>query len=469
MLTKHTAIRVLILLSMIYWHGAVVCAQELSSFAEFGTTLHAGDYTPLWQVSNQHGLASFKNNAYLRGAAFYKQDLNKWALHFGADLAVGAGLDTWVIPQQLYVDVRYRWAGIWAGCREIDSALLDQELSSGGLTWSGNARPVPQVCFGIPEYTYLSPAVQLKAEIAFGWFCDGKYQKRVVGEEYAYAKSIKYHHKSLFLRFGKPISHWQFDIGMQIDNQFGGYSISKDETIDLGNTWKEYFTALIPYNRGEGKYFEGNFLGSEHLKITYKHSDYRLSAYLENFFEDFSGMAKQNGFDGLWGISFHTTQRQVINDVVMEYYQTTDQSGPLHGLDFSEAKKTGGADNYYNHAYSGWTHWGMMNSNPLIVSNRYNKDGFLSLRHTRIKAFHLGWKGDIARQWSYRAKISFNRSWGTPFYPTLNIYENFSSFFEVKYQPLKLEGWSMKASFAFDTGSLYGDNLGFQLKIRRDF
>lgn len=468
MLNKFKAICFYIIPILVAFSGAGTNAQELKSFAEFGTTLHVGDYTPLWQVSNQHGLASLKDNAYLRGAVFYKQERNNWTFSFGADMAVGAGLDRWVIPQQLYADVKYRWAGIWAGCREIESALLDQELSSGGLTWSGNARPIPQVSLGIPHYIHLTPAVQLKAEIAFGWFCDGKYQKQRVGEGYAYAKSVKYHHKSFFLRFGKPSAHWQFDLGMQVDNQFGGYSVSKDETIDFGNTWKDYFTALIPYNRGEGKYFEGNFLGSEHFKLTYKHADYKLSAYLENFFEDFSGMGKLNGFDGLWGFSYHTTKKQLINALVMEYYQTTHQSGPLHGLDFSEAIKTGGADNYYNHAYSGWTHWGMMNSNPLIVSNQYNCDGFLSLRHTRIKALHMGWKGDIARQWSYRAKMSFTRSWGTPFFPTLSVYENYSAFFEVKYHPLKLKDWSFKASVAFDTGQLYGDNLGFQVKIRKE-
>lgn len=31
-------------------------AQQLSSFVEYGTTLHTGDNTPLWQVSNQQGL-----------------------------------------------------------------------------------------------------------------------------------------------------------------------------------------------------------------------------------------------------------------------------------------------------------------------------------------------------------------------------------------------------------------------------
>lgn len=42
-------------------------AQQLSSFVEYGTTLHTGDNTPLWQVSNQQGLTSLDNNTYIRG------------------------------------------------------------------------------------------------------------------------------------------------------------------------------------------------------------------------------------------------------------------------------------------------------------------------------------------------------------------------------------------------------------------
>ena len=178
-------------------------------------------------------------------------------------------------------------------------------------------------------------------------------------------------------------------------------------------------------------------------------------------------MGKLNGMDGLWGIEVNMKNFKPITDLVVEYYQSTNQSGPMHGWDFSIVGKTGGADNYYNHAYSGWTHWGMMNSNPLIVANIYNKDGFLSLRHTRIKAMHIGWKGEIAPQVDYRAKFSFNRSWGTPVEPTAQILENFSGFAEVIYKPNKLKGWRFTGSLAFDTGDLYGDNFGFQLKIRK--
>ena len=69
---------------------------------------------------------------------------------------------------------------------------------------------------------------------------------------------------------------------------------------------------------------------------------------MENFYDDFSGMGKFNGWDGLWGIEYKKKDNQLISGLVLEYFQSTNQSGPMHGLDDSEVKKTGGADDYYN-------------------------------------------------------------------------------------------------------------------------
>ena len=94
-----------------------------------------------------------------------------------------------------------------------------------------------------------------------------------------------------------------------------------------------------------------------------------------NYYDDFSGMGKQNGLDGLWGLEFKINRPLVINNIVIEYYQTTNQSGPLHGLDDSIVEKTGGADDYYNNdMYPGWVHWGMGMVNQLVATPIYNKN-----------------------------------------------------------------------------------------------
>ena len=450
--------------------------QNISSFVEYGASVHTGDNTPLWQVSNQHGLSSIDNNTYLRGGAFYTDTIRQWRLEGGLDMVVASGFTSTFILQQAYADIRYKWLGILIGSKEIDSPLLNQQLSSGGLTWSGNARPIPQVWIGLPEYVQVLPRLALKAEMSYGWFTDNKYQRKQVGEDYWYTKSIKYHHKSGFLRIGVPQGKWQLDLGMSLDVQFGGYKSAGMDAGDLGNSWKDYFKVFIPSRgddsspEGEQIAYQGNFMGSEHIRMTYRHEDFSISAYLENYYDDFSGMGKLNGFDGLWGIEYKSNHKQAINGFVLEYYQTTNQSGPMHGVEFTVVEKTGGADDYYNNEwYPGWVHWGMTMANPLIASPIYNKDGDMSFKYNRIRALHLGWSGDISNEWTYLAKLSYNKTWGTPFKPIPNILENFSTFASVLYTPHKWKGWRFNASIAFDIGEIYGDNLGCQLKVQKTF
>lgn len=457
--------------------GESASAQQLSSFVEYGASVHTGDYTPLWQVSNQQGLSSLDNNTYIRGGVSYKHALGNWKFEEALDLAAAAGFTSTFIVQQAYVDIRYKWFGFFAGSREKNSPLLNQELSSGGMTWAGNARPIPQVQVGIPEYVQILPRLGLKGEISYGWFTDSKYQKEQVGKGYWYTKDIKYHHKEGFLRIGLPQGKWQLEIGMTLDTQFGGHKIGGVEAGDLGNKWKDYIRVFFPGHGsedgpvGEHLAFQGNFLGSEYIKMTYRNGDdHSFSAYLDNHFDDFSAMAKLNGWDGLWGIEYKTNHAQAINGIVIEYLQTTNMSGPLHGLQNSIVEKTGGADNYYNNGYyPGWVHWGMGIANPLIASPIYNKDGDMSFKYNRVKALHLGWSGDISSEWRYVAKLSYNKTWGTPNCPIPDILENFSTFASFYYTPRKWAGWSFNASLALDMGELYGNNFGCQLKVHKTF
>ena len=247
---------------------------------------------------------------------------------------------------------------------------------------------------------------------------------------------MKYHHKSLFFRFGNPQKHWLFDIGLIVDNQFGGYLINGDSKKDLGNGLKGYIDAFIPNNQSAELYFAGNLLGSENLKLTYQDDGFAVSAYYINYFDDLSGMGKQNGLDGLWGLEYKSNKRQAINGVVLEYFQSTHQSGSMHGLINTPGvgNPCGGDDYYNNWNYpGGWSHVGMSNGTPFIASPMYNDNGALGFLFNRAKAVHLALKGDISRDWEYRVKMSFNRTWGNASRPTVDILDNFSGLMEVKY------------------------------------
>ena len=179
------------LLAFIFTGNGIATAQ-VSPFVEYGATVHTGDNTPLWQVSNQQGLGSIYDNTYVRGGVGYKHKLGKWKFEEKLDMVAAAGMnfkgDKDIFIQQAYIDVRYKWLGLFAGSREKGAPLLNNALSSGDMTWSGNARPIPQIMVGIPEYLYILPRLAIKGEISYGWFTDNKYQERKVGAGYWYTK-----------------------------------------------------------------------------------------------------------------------------------------------------------------------------------------------------------------------------------------------------------------------------------------
>ena len=294
--------------------------NKLNSFVEYGATVRTGDNTPLWQVSNLQGLASLDNSTYIRGGVFYNDRWGKWDVEAGLDVIAAAGFSSGI--QQAYADFRYKWFGIFAGSKEMTAPLINSRLSSGELTWSGNSRPIPQIMIGIPEYLYLLPRLAIKGEISYGWFTDSNWLKdhaNVAGGAW-YTKNIKYHHKEGFVRIGVPDGKWQLDFGMTLDTEFGGQRVTSSGEVDLGNTLKDYFRIFIPGSADEDKpandalFYQGNFVGTEQIRGTYRGKDFSISAYLDNYFEDFSAMGKQNGWDGLWGIElkFNTSVRSTM-------------------------------------------------------------------------------------------------------------------------------------------------------------
>ena len=199
-----------------------------------------------------------------------KETVNHWKLNAGLDIGAGVGFERSIMLQHAYVEAKYRWLGAWVGCRELESTFVSHRMSSGDLVWSGNSSPIPQATIGILDYTPIAKWAQIKGEISYGFFTDGDYLKRQADGKRAFTNRVKYHHKSLFFRFGNPDKHWLFDIGLVVDNQFGGYLINGDSKKDLGNGIKDYINAFIPNNEGEDLYFAGNLLGSENLKWTYQ-------------------------------------------------------------------------------------------------------------------------------------------------------------------------------------------------------
>ena len=457
------------------------------------TAVGTGDYTAFQLTANRHHvLATRPNTAYLRGAVNLEhQFTNHLSLSGAVDAIASVHADHETYLQQCYANLSYGPFFLEAGSREEKTVLRDELLSSGSFAKGANAKPIPQIHFGTNGFwtlPYTKGWLQANFDFGYGKFMDSGYREDMFNHggkiNPKYATGIYYHQKHLYFRTN-PEKRFFVTAGIEHVVQFGGtgYSLvngvltEKKKPTNL----KAFWNAILPL--GDSKYYEndamedwiyGNHIGSMTIQLGWNiNKHHELQVYLEDPFEDGSGMRKGNGWDGLWGLEYtnKTPGRQYVRKAVLEYFQTTNQSGPLHwdGGDYAEPIRSQitdfvtGNDTYYNHTlYVSYTHYGMTLGNPLITSPIYNKDGFTAFRDNRIKAWHLGISGEITDRLSYLVKGSYHEGWGTYREPLTAKHHSFDGMLQGIYHT---GPWQFSAAYAFDKGNVYGDCSTFNLKI----
>lgn len=462
-----------------------------------------GKYAPFWLVSNRHGLSSLENNnANLSLGIFRHFDDKKgvtWA--YGAEVAGAYNYYSPFYIQQLYADVKYNSWELSVGSKERWSEGKHRTLSGGGLTFAPNARPIPQVRFGINEYTtvpwWFNGWMKVKGHFSYGRYTDDKFLKDFTGGANAvgshYTTGIIFHEKTAFMRIANPSGKGLgWESGLEMYTKFGGnlYNLGKYQGT-LPSTVREYISAFIPLPGGKNAPDEekvnigGNVLGSWHAIMDYTADDWKLRAYYEHFFEDHSQMlgiswvSDREGVtrflsyhpwqDGLWGLDLDLPKGRWLRGVVAEYITSRDQSGPiLHNTNENFKEQISGFDYYYNHFYfQSWQHWGMAVCNPHFLSPSYNENGSLSMPNTRIRSYHVGVTGAPYQGWIYRIMSSYTRHWGS-FYDFLpNPEDIVSGMLEITHTPIKLNGWQFTGCISADRSRLVGNNWGAMLTIKR--
>lgn len=464
-------------------------SYDLTTEASVGT----GDYTAFQLVTNRHHvLGTRSNTAYLRGAVNVEHVFNKdFTLSGAVDAIASLHADHKTYLQQCYVNLSYQSFFIEAGSREEKPVLRDELLSTGSFVKGINAKPIPQVHFGTDVFwtvPYTKDWLQVDFDFGYGKFMDSEYHKEKFYQEGSknsrYAAGTYYHQKHLYFR-SNPNKRFFAIAGVEHVVQFAGtrYRYENGElTIKKKpSNMKAFWQVILPL--GDSNYFEnnsnedwvfGNHIGMMTAQLGWNiNKDHQIQAYLDNPFEDGSGMRKGNGWDGLWGLQYNNkaTGRQYIRNAVAEYFQSTNQSGPLQwdGGDYPEPIRSQihdfvtGNDNYYNHYfYDGYAYYGMVPGNALITSPIYNKDGYLGFRDNRIRAWHVGVNGEITDRLSYLIKGSYREGWGTYQLPLSIKHHSFDAMVQGIYS---VGPWQFSAAYAFDKGNIYGDCSTFNLKI----
>lgn len=478
---------------------AATAAEPIEYGEELWVNTGTGDFAPYYMASNRFGVVTQTSTVLSRTYLNRPTAMSgRWGFGFGADIILDAASSTsysmfdrkadewsshdlhpsraWI--QQLYGEIRHRKVFMTLGLKEVGSALLDDALSSGDITWSANARPMPGVRIGFIDFVdipYTGGWVQINGNFFFGKPTDNGWLKHHFNYYNAFITTGRWaNYKRCYFRT-RPDMPLSVTVGMQAVAQFAGHQkfysggqilFEQDSPLRL----KDFFNMMFPH--GGDNFYDGNHLGSWDMMATCKFkSGHALKAYFQWPWEDGSGIGKLNGFDGLWGIEYKSSDKGIIEGAVIEYLDFTNQSGPIHWAPGDNPGTTipgqaTGADTYYNnYFYNGYAYYGMSQGTPMLKSTIYNTDGYLRYTDTRVRGFHLAARGHISSGLGYRAMVSYRKSWGDSFIPRISTVHTTSFMVEGTYQAPALPRWTFKAQLAMDRGNMYGDTFGFGISV----
>ncbi|HEY4785923.1 MAG TPA: capsule assembly Wzi family protein [Bacteroidales bacterium] len=473
-------------IAFIQYHSSPAQTLKIPSYSvEFGSASSIGRETPFWLISNQYGLLTpSKFNNWVK-AGFKSQLSNDKSIDFdyGLELVNRYSARNKFYLNQGYARLKLWFANIQAGSMEEKFGNQDSSLSSGGLLWSGNARPMPKVAIYIPKYIavpFTKGYFEFKGGISHGWFGDQPF-----------AKNYWLHHKYIYLQFGGSLPvHIHY--GLHHFAQWGG--VSDDPSVGtLPHGLKDFVDIFLAKGGGSNSPLAekinvlGNHIGSRNFGLDVNLKDYKTGIYWQTIFEDGSGKAYRNISDGLWGIYLHTKDKhKPMNGFVYEFIKTTNQSGPyndywllngvryLYPISGGEHHEAGGNDNYFNHGIyrAGWTYDNMTIGTPLITSPAITHgDQYNYITNNKIIAHHIAFEGGF-NHLLYKIFYTYSLNYGSNYtylsqglYPEEHGISQHSFMFQANLPKTLPWGLDLQVTVGVDQGKMYGNNGGVMISI----
>ena len=500
---------------------AQACA-DVSQYVQLNTLLSDGDNAPFWLTANRQGVSSLDASS---GYARYGIAVNgefasdgRWKYSAGADVIAGYNQLNALALHELYAGISYKWISLNIGAKErfaearssvekesgdVFSRLYGRtlsELGSGGLLYSGNCTPIPQLRIEVPEYVEIPGMkswLKLRGHIAYGIFLDHNFQRdfSASNPNARYGKNILYHSKAFFLKLANPDKFpLEVEGGLEMYSQFGGdiYTHGNGKFLSMPRGIKDYFKAFIPLAgddstpKTEQANISGNQIGNWHLAFTLRTKPVDIRLYGEHLFEDFSQLfffEYQSNREGKRTITYYpwrdiqlgvsvtnkTGFLKFISSVQYEYTSMYDQSGAGYN-DPNEyfKEQMDGVDDYYNHSiYPGWHHYGMGIGNPIAISPLYNANGSLVFRGNRFNAHNIGVNGALLKDdmLKYRILYTYSENWGTYFNPFNQKRYTTSLLADIVFVPT--DNWAVSLSLAYDKSNFIGNNWGAMFSLTR--
>ncbi|QIA08553.1 capsule assembly Wzi family protein [Draconibacterium halophilum] len=434
-------------------------AQSVS--LEYNTLAGTKNQLPFWLWANQLGQFE-KNSSTIQNLslnAFHEQRLGE------SDFNIEAGLDLDLLLAdqndmrftQLFGSISWKFLQLQIGAfpeKEVHAGL---STTNGNLAASRNARPHPRIRFGFNRFI----------PVFFDWFSlNGFYEEGLLNDN-RYVEDTHLHRKAFYFRFGNPRSI-EITGGVEHFIMWGGTHPVYGEF----KGWDSYFDYMFGSDGDENTLLEnqnnlvGNGYGVYQLQIRKDWNKLHATFYLSHPFEDRSGMELENYADNLLGLHFaFQKEHPFLENLVLEFFNTKNQSGPYHLVVGDDGKGHGrGRDDYYNHGiyFSGVTFHQMSMASPVfatvIVEDGISK-GFES---TRLSGFHLGFDGSISQTFHWKAKYTYSNNYGqhngldgSTYNPSR---KQASAMGELSWNPQekKIE---ISATIAADHGTLYDNGI----------
>ena len=498
-------------------------------YTQVNTIVSTGEFAPFWLTAKKNAISSVNNlNGYIRYGMIYDNKFGKkgdFYYNITADILAGFNQNSIISFQQLCGELGWKWLNLSIGCKErwgeleyfsrarMLQVIGDNKVNSycpnlfnnsfsnlgmGGLVFSGNSRPIPQIRLENPEYVTILGTkewLKVRAYISYGLFADSKFQDNFVKKNPGakYGENILYHGKAGFISIGKPSKFpLTFDGGLEMHTQFGGTMYNTIYgTVKMPNGFMDFVRAFIPMGGGENTpmveqaNISGNQIGSWHAAFTIHTKPLEIRVYGEHMFEDFSQLfffeyqmnseGKRRTLIYPWRdmlVGINVANKSIIlpfiSNIRYEFLTTRDQSGALyHDPTDNFYDQMDGCDDYLNHGiYPGWHHFGMGIGTPLIISPAYNKNGSLVFRSNRLVAHNVGINGVVGTRvpFAYRLNYTYSENWGTYPNPFNEKKYTTSLLAEVTYMP-KEKGWLATISLGYDKSDFIGENFGMMLSF----
>jgi len=420
-----------------------------------------GSHTPFLSTANQYDRFSFSPNSLSIWGTLHKEVKSKNKFDYGFGLELDGNVsktENRFFPGEFYAQGKIYFLNAYAGSKSEVFGDQDEELSSGGMLWSQNSRPMPKLAIesnGYIAVPYTKGFAEVKGGLSHGWF-----------NESSAIQNLLLHHKYGYIRLGGSLPV-NIHYGIQHVAQWGGKStIYGTMPVTLDNYLRIFLgkSGNSSANMSDQINTLGNHIISQNLGLDLKLRFASIAFYWQNLTEDPPVKFITNSpdiEDGLWGMSVKLPKFNLLNHFTIEYVSTTDQNGPWHDLD---GVIYGGLDSYYTNGLipNGWSYKGMTIGNPWITSPKYNVNGTTSTTNNTIRLYYFSGKGMI-KSFNYRLTLAYSENFGMTAAIHNECKKQLSWQFETSTPAKFLKNTQISLGISGDRGSMYGNNLALIL------